>query len=381
MDRRFAEMFIERIKKDSDCRLLVTNREGTIIAATEKERVGVFHEACFIMMRDSLEMFVVRPDESGDYLGVKYGIDMPIVIEGETIGAIGITGVPEEVKPTITMVKITLEAMLEFELYKEKTQRKNSDQEAFFSLLLNNRLGRSEQLLSMAKRLGYRSDVTRIPIVFLVEGAVSATLSQITGSDAFGSQDFAFLNRDGEIIVFHHLTEKPVRLFCDYRQSVHEFIEPIARRFERLGIKNSYYVGSIQRNLSNYSFAYKHCCWLIDNQLPAEFIYDHVDEYLKDQTPMLELNGLFQAVLSSFDESMVNNYSETVNLLSKHNYNLVSSSKELFVHKNTLLFRLNKIREFLGLNPIQNASDRAFMDYLGFYIGIQRKSTMEPSPL
>ena len=68
---------------------------------------------------------------------------------------------------------------------------------------------------------------------------------------------------------------------------------------------------------------------------------------------------------------MTESYGEIVGILERNNYNLVASSKELYIHKNTLIFRLNKIRDFLGLNPIQNAGDRAFMDFLSYYIEMQ----------
>ena len=370
-------MLIERVRRTSDYKLIVVDREGIIIAATEKERVGVFHEASFIMMRDGLEKMVVTPEEIPNYLGVKAGIDMPLIIDGEIIGAFGISGIPEEIEPVITMAKMSIEAMMEFELLKEKTQRKNSDREAFYSLLLSDKLRKNEQLPNITKRLGCQVDALRISIVFMVEAAVPATLTQITESKNFDSrEDFAFLNKENEIVVFRCLREKPEHLFKNYRQAVANFIEPITKQFDRYNIEYSYYVGSIQNNLNNYRFAYGHSCWLKENQKHNEFFYDYVDDYIKDQIPVLELNGIFQFFYLLFDKDLLNNYRKTVSLLAKNNYNLVTSSRESFLHKNTLMFRLNKIRSFLNLNPMQCADDRAFMSYLSYYIDIQQKSLL-----
>lgn len=38
--------------------------------------------------------------------------------------------------------------------------------------------------------------------------------------------------------------------------------------------------------------------------------------------------------------------------MKKNNYNIVASSKELYIHKNTLAFQFNKIRDRLDRNPI-----------------------------
>lgn len=373
LDKRFSEMFIEKIKRRTDYHFIIINQEGFIIAATEKERVGVFHEASYVMMRNGIDMIVVRPEELNNYLGAKPGIDVPIIIEGETIGALGITGIAEEVRPIVTVVKMTIESMLEYEILKEKTNKKNSEREAFFSLLLSERMGKSDQLINMAHRLGYSPDVMRVAIVFIIEGANSTTVSQIMESEKFTNQDFAFLNKESEVVVFHRLKEKPEQLLSTYRQSVKEFLEPICREFSRYKIGYKYYIGSMQNNLNNYFFAYAHCGWLSDNDFAGEFFYNHIEDYVKDQIPILELSGIYQAVLSLFENDMVENYAGIVSVLERNNYNLVSSSKELFLHKNTLIFRLNKIRDFMDLNPIQNADDRAFMDYLSFYIGVQQK--------
>ena len=45
LEKEFAQRFIEKISEYTDLKFMVFNTEGIIIAATEKERVGVFHEA------------------------------------------------------------------------------------------------------------------------------------------------------------------------------------------------------------------------------------------------------------------------------------------------------------------------------------------------
>lgn len=51
---------------------------------------------------------------------------------------------------------------------------------------------------------------------------------------------------------------------------------------------------------------------------------------------------------------------EIVNTLDKCNYNFNKVSEQLFVHKNTVFFRLDKIKEFLEIDPVKNACDRHF---------------------
>lgn len=373
MDRHFAVTFIEKMRHQSELNVFVTNREGIIIAATERERVGVFHEASFVMMRDGLDIISVEPEETSIYLGVKPGVDMPIVLGDEIVGAFGITGIPDEVRPIVAAVKMTIEAMLEYEMLKEKATRKNSEHESFYNLLLNNKLAKSDHLESLARRLGYENDVLRIPIVLTVDGDETKALSIVKEADIFQSQDIAFIKRESEIVIFRRLKIKTEMLFSTFRQTVKDYLRTLNARLNERGISCIYYIGSIQSSFNNYSFAYKHCCWMIDNQRTYAFFYDYIDDYIKSQVPMTELNGIFQPVMSLFDEDMEENYMELVDLLERNNYNLATSSKELYVHKNTLVFRLNKIREFLDANPLQDVGARVFMGYLCHYMQVQNK--------
>ena len=373
MDRRFAVMFIERMRLQTEYMFFLTNREGIIIAATDRESVGVFHEASFVMMRDNLDMIIVRPEETSLYLGVKPGIDVPIVHNGETVGALGITGIPEEVKPIITAIKMTIEAVLEYEMLKERATKKDNEQESFYNILLNNKLARSEQLETLARRLGYDSDIMRIAIVLTVDSNEAKALQIVREEGTFSKQDIAFVNREDEIVIFRCLPEKPDLLFKTFRQSIWDYLKNINALLNQQGISCIYYIGSMQVNLNNYHFAYRHCCWMIDTQRTYAFFYDFTDDYVKSQVPMTELSGIFQPILTLFDETMSENFLETVSLLERNNYNLASSSKEVYLHKNTLVFRLNKIRDFLNTNPIQSAGDRVFMGYLCHYMNAQDK--------
>ena len=53
--------------------------------------------------------------------------------------------------------------------------------------------------------------------------------------------------------------------------------------------------------------------------------------------------------------------------MNKSNYNLVATSKELFIHKNTLIFRLEKIKEEMDMDPLHDIQARKFMNYLYYY--------------
>lgn len=54
--------------------------------------------------------------------------------------------------------------------------------------------------------------------------------------------------------------------------------------------------------------------------------------------------------------------------LISNNFNLVKASKDLFVHKNTLVYRLEKYKKKFRIDPVNNGRDRDFVRYLNYYI-------------
>ena len=56
-------------------------------------------------------------------------------------------------------------------------------------------------------------------------------------------------------------------------------------------------------------------------------------------------------------------FKETIITICKYDLNINKTCEELSLHRNTILHRMKKIKEILGLDPIKNHTDR-----IKFYI-------------
>ena len=64
------------------------------------------------------------------------------------------------------------------------------------------------------------------------------------------------------------------------------------------------------------------------------------------------------------DKDEINEYSKMMDSYIDHNGSITKASDELFIHKNTLQYRLNKLRELTGFDP-RNLRDMVVL-YLAF---------------
>lgn len=373
ISKDFADMFIERIRGKTPYPFFVVNKDGIIIAAHEGDRVGNFHEASFQMMRDGSDIMIVRPGEAEDYIGAKPGVDMPIEHNGKMVGALGITGYYEDVIPVVTAVKMTIEATLDYEALRESDTKKRNYREIFFSKLLENQAPEnSKDLKTYAMRLGYQISANRVSILIFAEDKAEQVLQVIKECETLQRQDFAFVVNGSEVMLFRRLESKTQSYLSNLYEHCEKFCEPIASALEKQSIQARIFYGSVQSRLSNYHFAYSHCAWMMLKNHDRKMFYDYVDDYIKHLVPYSEFIGMFEAIASLFDEETAEVFMDVVEVLEKHNYNFVESSKELYLHKNTLFFRFNKIKNLLGKNPVKSSSDRAFVRCLCHYMKAQQ---------
>ena len=47
--------------------------------------------------------------------------------------------------------------------------------------------------------------------------------------------------------------------------------------------------------------------------------------------------------------------------------NILCTAQDLFIHRNTVLFRLNKIKELFNIDPLYQDSDRMLLRLIYFY--------------
>ena len=106
LNREMAQSIMEEISQVIKEDLNIMDETGLILASTDEGRINTFHEGAHILITSQMEKLIVEKD--GDYNGCKRGINLPIEFASETVGAIGITGDPEEViKYGLIMKKMT----------------------------------------------------------------------------------------------------------------------------------------------------------------------------------------------------------------------------------------------------------------------------------
>lgn len=112
-----AQTIVEEISREIAENVNFMDGEGRIIASTDPVRIGMLHEGAARVIRERLkELYITSEMESAT---ARKGINLPITVNGEIVGVIGITGEKERVAGYGNIVRRMTEIMVEDSLSRD----------------------------------------------------------------------------------------------------------------------------------------------------------------------------------------------------------------------------------------------------------------------
>jgi len=96
---------------------------GEIIASTQPHRIGTVHEGARKVMAGELDYAAITEEMAKQMTGVLPGYTGPIVLEGERIACIGITGDPQQVAPLQKMAAIIVTDQIKKDISDREKQK------------------------------------------------------------------------------------------------------------------------------------------------------------------------------------------------------------------------------------------------------------------
>lgn len=351
-----AQEIVNAVKEVVDKNINFIDKNGIIIGSTDKNRLNTFHQAGYNAIRTLTNVAVEDNDE---YEGSKKGINYPIKINNNAIGAIGITGDPSEISKLGFLVTKITEVFI-------KEKQLNYTHE-----LDKQRIGH------VLKALIYNDIEDRHEIENILEDfniSINQRFAVVVMKIKKSHNNIEVEKIENDI---KRLFDTIGNIFKVYIYP-NEFIALInEERYERL--KNIYldilgkYKGSLYggigrlKNLHDTHKSYKEARIALKYSTNNSKILTYIDDLKLE----LILESLETEVKDQYVKKILNDLDiEDINLLEIYYNNEMSlkqTSEELYIHKNTLQYRLERINQKCGLNP------RNFNDSVILYLAIKIK--------
>ncbi|KZL38884.1 CdaR family transcriptional regulator [Secundilactobacillus collinoides] len=338
LDPKLAQSIVDKMMDQLPFNVNMMNKEGYIIASGDASRINTLHVGALdaIEQRKTLTM----ADSHGN--NGQPGVNMPVFFGNSIIGVIGITGDPEVVLPFAALLRTATELLISQnqanQIEKENENRLNRF--LYQWAQVKDDINQHTSLLLDAKELGIDILKKRVAI------AIKYEKQPIVPADA---ADYVISMSDNTTIILTNLQttiDRCLKLLhrkaairvgigsktINVGNSIEEAIKTleIANLFQD---KDYLYFNQVQ-------FIYA----LLQSKLPVEPIVNKFNEL--DQTPMGK--ELINTLLGYIE----------------NNQNINKTAEALHIHRNTLNYRLNKLKDDLGLD-IHKLTD-LFQLYAGY---------------
>ncbi|MFS2002736.1 sugar diacid recognition domain-containing protein [Duganella sp. CT11-25] len=166
LSTELAQDIVARTMKIIPYNVNVMDAHGSILASGNPARIGELHAGAMLALAKKLTVEI--DDASAKNMhGAQPGINLPLTVNGQLCGAVGLSGAPDEVRQFGELVRLTAEMILEQAQLTGELQRDSRYREAFVLNLINAEHANQADLAAWARRLGVQFE--RMHSVFLLE--------------------------------------------------------------------------------------------------------------------------------------------------------------------------------------------------------------------
>ncbi|KAA8667203.1 CdaR family transcriptional regulator [Clostridium sp. HV4-5-A1G] len=367
LNSEFAQNFISKIHKQLNVNVNIMNEKGIIIASSNVERIGNFHMCAYKIIHEKLSIMITEKT-SDDLIGVTSpGVNLPLLDGIEPIGVVGVSGDPEKVMSLAKMIKFALESLFEYENKYYFTLHNQHENSKFVQALLFDYPQNPSRILKIARRMGFKDNFLRIPIFLCFSGDYAKKLtnhiSDIYQKISYYCRQDILLSIDAQhILLFKALKHNEVSFYKAY---VKDYIRELENN---LNVKPQikYICGICQTSFLKYDKIYKYMSWLKNDKRYSNkkltFLQDYFLEYLLESYSIENFSPFFEKYCTLITKNLdINRFLDTVSALIDNNMKPKLAAESLYIHRNTIVARLNKIKKLLGINPINNVNDAIFL--------------------
>lgn len=323
------EEFIHVVQENKQYTIGLLNEHMNVTLCSNKHAIGKYID-------------VHHPDANN----VFFKID----VKDQNFGFLWVNGNDENLHMVSKLLSESLSVRLMYEINQRTLNQKVTKDDELVKYILNTESFDMNHVLSLVEELEIDKNKARVAIY-------------VIHNEGFNIKDVMRLKMkpDSKEIIYSLLNRKCLLIFKDIPPSCRDnsffrsYIRDYVRSLKEWELQDSYYfVGSIQRKLRQYIISYKNCVWLENyvhhtKDVPI-FFTDYLYEYFISRINVDEVRDIYEFYRDGGKEIDVNEMIEITDKLFVNDFNLTQAADDLFLHKNTLIYKLKKYEEIFQID-------------------------------
>lgn len=322
VEKVFKE-FIKVVQENDKFSIGLLNQIGVVLDSSDVTWIG---KRCDVQKNDATNRFY------------------PICVKKQEYGYIWLSGDDESLEMMGNLISDSFNIRLAYEITQNMLTQNLTDDDRLIKLLLDENEFDRNQILQLVRSMDFNQQKARLAIyIYNRSGFDSSKVVRLRlipeGKDTISS----LLNKCVLLIyktVPENLEEqKQEEYICSFLKTL--------RHYDIAG--DQYYVGTMQKKLINYKESYQHCLWLKNHVKEKEeeviFFRRYQYDYFISQISLEKVSGVFDYYIENCKDLDVDELITISNSLLTNSFNISQTANDLYLHKNTLIYKLKKYEE------------------------------------
>lgn len=274
-----------------------------------------------------------------------------ISINNNGYGYLWITGDIDNLKMISSLVYDTLITRLTYHINTNSLKQKVTLDDELVKCLLNVNNFDLNHILNLVSILDINEKKSRAAIY-------------IINNNGFNSEEVINLKlrKDSKELIYSLLDENNLLLFKDIPDDLNsnnlqikKYFRKYIRSLQDWGFQDCIFIiGSIQNKLKKYNVSYNNCTWLQQNVKLSEnepmFFIDYLSEYFFSKIQTSDVGNIFDFYKERHKEIDIDEFILICDKLIFNDYNITQTAQDLFLHKNTLIYKIKKYEEIFNID-------------------------------
>lgn len=339
-----TQNIVEKLMSILGKNINIMDTNGIIVASGDSLRIGMVHEGALLVSKLNKQVDITS-DYSVEFPNCKKGVNVPIVINDEVIGIVGISGEIGEVHKIGMTIKNLVELMIVDEIDHKQQLLSQTAKDDFIKDLIHE--NEYNDMHERSKLLKLDLSIKRMMILLQVKEFVNG--NQVLFSSYIQDKVSQLLQQTcSKNDLYVRLYNNVYLLMLE--SSLEEIKEAFQKNFSSAEIQCAYFVSFDCTEIKDYRKAYgvaQELYHLLDAKaVDIAYYHEYAMEFLlatinKNRIQLfLELSKKNNIQVEISDEMY-----KIITAFIECDMNINEVSRRLFIHRNTLLYKIKKFQE------------------------------------
>ena len=372
LSQQHAMKIVLEINKIIEHKVNIIAPNGTIIASSNEARIGTYHEGAHKLVEQQLEELIIHSDE--EYLGARKGVNFPIIVNDEVLGVIGVTGSYEEVAKYGKIVKrVTEILLLEIAMKENKALEEGVINRYIYEWLSEDNKVLDNDFIERGTLLGIDITLPRRVLVMapfsLEKGNEVEDLKVIEQSEEYLKRLIKYLDEKSIFMksasyLVGMVSQRNDKELLKLATNIKEMVET------RFLVKVA--IGLDSENTSpttmHHSFTKARKAFqssVVKGSCHISFYDDLNMEIITEEISLQSKQEYIGRIFKNYTEEEIAEAVQMLEVFYEEQGSIQNAADRLFIHKNTLQYKLKKILNTTGYDP--RSISQAPLFYMAIY--------------